>query len=280
MMNAAHPAPGVLNDLPPFTMQAPLYMRLHEAHGVQGELAATIPAGGGFAATGNGLTFDEGITNAWFPGRTGGVRVVDLGETGRGRASEGARRVLVEVEGGRGGKGVYRCWRFGQPGSGEHEEREWEGYVHDEAVCEDCQERVRMLEKAKLAEAMERERWFQSVGLGMDEAPEDEEEEDDDDEVDEEEGSDESNEDEESGSDDEGQNDEGDTADSEWDGVSNANEQFTFGPDGQEIVYPTLPRAHNKRKVKPCDGIKEILLFGEVSIPPDIFLDHMLISDF
>jgi hypothetical protein len=253
MNHAAHPPAGVLTEDGPVIQQIPLFMRLREAHAVVGDPqpapltadGATMPTGGqgapaGVNNAGGGPTFDDGMSNAWFAGNTGSVQVFDVGQDGCGisvgggaaaRASERGKNVFVQAAGGRGGRGVYRCWpRGGYEGEG------WEGYVHDGATCEGCLAREAVAERARIQEAREREKLFGSVGLGMDETPQDKKSEED------------------------------EAGDADWDPVEETEEQITFGPEGQEIVHPAQSRAHGRRKVLPCNGIKEILLFGEVSI--------------
>ncbi|KAF9461899.1 hypothetical protein BDZ94DRAFT_1322969 [Collybia nuda] len=226
MTNTEHPGPGTLNDMPPYTMQAPIYMRLHEAHGVAGELAAALPSARDLSAlqTSTSTSADDGISNAWFAGRTGHVQVSDIGDAGAGTG----KRVLVEAEGGRAGKGVYRRW--------DPRGNMWEGYAHDAEVCDGCAAREEVDVKNRLADALEREELFRSVGLGVGGCQEGEEE-------GEEEGYYE-----EEGSEDGGEQTEEEVVDPEWDPVENMDE-------------PGL-RAHNRRKVLPCDGIKDIVLFG------------------
>lgn len=252
MTNAQHPGPGVLNDMAPYTMQAPIYMRLHEAHGVQGELAAAMPTArrGAPGSGGSQPTFDDGISNAWFAGPTGGIRVSDVvegGSTSRDAGSASGRRVLFEADGG--GRGVYRCWSAGSHlgASEDSNEGEWTGYPHDPLTCEGCRAREEMRAQNQLADALERENLFRSVGLGLNESEEEEEGEED---------SDESDGDEDETSDGESQSEE-DAADPEWDPTDN-----TDNPD---------LRAHSKGKILPCDGVKDIVLFGAVSIYPASF---------
>lgn len=217
-------------------MQAPLYLHLNEVHGVHGELAAAMPCGRGEASglQGGHTAFDHGIGNAWFAGRNGHVRATPVEDNNlRGKC------VRIKADGG--GEGVYRRWaararRRGEAG----EEEEWTGYRHNSATCEDCQATAILHAKAR-AHELERERMFQSVGLGSEGAEDDDEDDDD---------------------------EEGDTASSfsEWDAVAEGDD-------------PNL-RAHSRRKVLPCNGIKDIVVFGEVSIYNVLLLGMILMRKF
>ena len=291
----------------------PIFIRLREVHGIFGEgtceheyrcsctdtptsTSSGIGVGGrdsGSAGAGNGGggVFDDGMSNAWFPGASGSVSIRDFHD-GLTSVDGSGKRVLVSIENGRRGSAVYRSWEgkkkrsssgSGAPvgaaastqgqdvDEGEEEEKEWEGYPHPPHRCPTCMEReglrAHLRREETEQEREERERMFADVGLGLElgwSTPradsvetsefgspdgseldlEDVEEEDDVDEEEEDRDSDESEE--------------------EWDAKKET--QPVVDVDGH--VYPPSPPAHDKRKLAmgKCDGIREILLFGDVRL--------------
>jgi hypothetical protein len=232
------------------------------------------------------------MSNAWFPGVTGSVHMQELndGLSFADRSSSSAKKVMVSVENGRLGRAVYRSWEGKKrPGSGatlgaaastrgqEDEDEEWGGYPHPPHRCPTCMEREDV--RANLRrEEMElengereaRERLFAGVGLGLGshmppfESPSAS--------VNEEEAwpsgsrspvlSEFDLEDADGMEEEEEEEEDGD-AGGEWD---MKRETQPVVVDGR--VYSPAPPAHDKRKLAmgKCDGVREVLLFGEVRL--------------
>jgi hypothetical protein len=285
-----HPGSDQFNETNMFVMTRPIFMRLKEIHGVYGDDVCDhdhqcsctssndtsgIGVGGGGsggAGNGGGGVFDDGMSNAWFPGETGSV---DMYESRDG--DRNGKRAIVSIEGGRRARAVYRSYDGGRPespssssSSEEKVEEEWKGYPHPPHRCPICTRRENLRaslrreeQELENEERDARERVFAGVGLGLSGPPsspastaagsgsvsdspasselelEEEEEEgmyaDDDDR----------------------------DPDTEWD--PNGETQNFFGPNGH--MYPAAPSTHDKRKLATgrCDGVREVLLFGEVS---------------
>jgi hypothetical protein len=269
-----------------------MFMRLKEVHGVYGDdvcdhdhqcscisnsdtFGIGVGGGGdsGGAGNGGGGVFDDGMSNAWFPGETGSV---DMYES-RDEARMG-KRAIVSIEGGRRARAEYRFWDGGKnrsesPSSEDKAEKEWTGYPHPPHRCPVCTTRENLRASLRSEEQElenddreARERVFAGVGLGLGEPPsspvatasgsgsgsnspalselgldEDGEEE---------------------GSEDTYEDDDRDP-DTEWDPIGETRSWFTANGH----VYHASPPAHDKRKLAmdKCDGVREVLLFGEVS---------------
>jgi hypothetical protein len=326
----------------------PIFMRLREVHGVYGDSACghafrcscPVPSssqgegigvgtGAGGAGNGGGGVFDDGMSNAWFPGPTGSVGVRDLSNYHSfGNETDAGERVQVTVENGRVASAVYRLWEGGgkrPPDAGNataeasssenqpHEneegegEGEGEGYPHPPHQCPVCVEQEGLRASLKREETEEedeaRERLFADVGLGLSGSPgggSSRDEGDEEDEGEEEEelatrsagslspalsGLDLGNTDTDSGSpspsavedDDDDEEEDEEDEDSEagvWD--RNRETISAVGVDGR--VFPAAPPAHDKRKLAmaKCDGVREVLLFGEVGFT---FFRHSLSND-
>ena len=294
-------------------MMRPIFFRLREVHGVYGDGTCEHEhrcsctrtsslhgggvgvggSGGGGAGNGGGGVFDDGMSNAWFPGVTGSVSIHDLRDTvsfGSGSSGDG-KRVMVSIENGRHGAAVYRPWEGKKrPDSGvplgaaastqgeDDEDKAWEGYAHPPHRCPTCMEREDLRASLRREETEqereERDRVFADVGLGLGSSmPSPASSQDESAGASSEVGSpiiseldlediDSAEEDEEEDGDVDVDGDGDGDGDEEWD--MKKETESMLGPGGR--VHAASPPAHDKRKLAmgKCDGIREILLFGEV----------------